>query len=77
MRFLQVTGVKQVGGILFYVTTDGADMQVSERMFDKVGNSLRQGDVWIYDQQTKQIIKYGAQLNLFEQRVIDEEIIDL
>ena len=77
MRFLQVTGVRQEAGILFYVTVDGVDMQVSEQLFDKVDNSLRQGDVWIYDQQTKQIIKYGAQLNLFEQRVIDEEIIDL
>ena len=77
MRFLQVTGVSQEAGILFYVTVDGVDMQVSERLFDKVDNSLRQGDVWIYDQQTEQIIKYGAQLNLFEQRVLDEEIIDL
>lgn len=77
MRFLQVTGVRQVAGILFYVTVDGVDMQVSERLFDKVDNSLRQGDVWIYDKQAKQIIKYGAQLNLFEERVMDEEIIDL
>ena len=76
MRHLMVNGTRQIGGILFYVTVDGTDMAVSERMYDKVGSSLRQGDVWIYDTHSKQLIKYGTQLSLFEQGAMDEAPID-
>lgn len=75
MRFLEVIGIEQVGGMLFYANMDGIEMPITADDYDTLDASMRDGDVWIYDAQEEQLIKYGTQLDLFNKRVEGVDLI--
>lgn len=64
----EVTGVIKVPATIYYIQVGEVKIEVPEGIYNQIMHSLANGDHWVFDNEKHIFIKYGTQLNLFEER---------
>lgn len=68
----RVTGVVKVPSTIYYIRVGERDVEVPEGIYNQIMHSLANGDYWVFDDEGHIFIKYGTQLNLFEDSESEE-----
>lgn len=67
-KMKEVTGVIKVPSTEYYIQVGKRQIEVPKKIYNQIMYSLANGDYWVFDEENQTFIKYGTQLNLFEDR---------